>query len=101
MEYYIYQTEVDANACITYINSTDWFPLIGNVNSTPSPENQMTTAWCTEANETISGEWAVPRVPTSRLDFLGVSQDDRDQFLAAFGQDIRELDSTDFPVEVL
>jgi hypothetical protein len=46
----------------------------------------------------VSGEWAVPRIPESRLNYLEVPQADRDNFIAAFGQDIRQLTSADFPV---
>ena len=47
----------------------------------------------------LSGEWAVPRIPVARLDFLGVSQSERDEFMAVFGQDIRILTRQDFPEE--
>jgi hypothetical protein len=90
MEYYVFQTIEDANACISAINDSGWFPIVGNKNGRPAPESQQTTC---------CGEWAVPRIPESRLDFMGIPQETRDAFLATYGQDIRELSSEDFPSE--
>jgi hypothetical protein len=99
MEYYIFATEAGAVACLNYINSTPWFPLAGQVKGQPAPEaNQKTTKWADAPQEMVSGEWAVPRIPESRLNYLEVPQADRDNFIAAFGQDIRQLTSADFPV---
>ena len=98
MEYYVFPTEAEAIGCVSYINSTPWFPIVGEVNGVPAPDHQVTTCWVESPTEMLSEEWAVPRIPEFRLDFLGVSQSDRDEFLVAFGSDIRELGSTDFPV---
>ena len=97
MEYYVFQTKVDADTCIAYINGTNWFPIVGSVNGIPAPQNQNTTKWVESAKEMISGEWAIPRIPETRLDYLGVPQADRDAFIVAFGQDIRTLMDSDFP----
>ena len=99
MEYYVFSTEQDAQDCINYINSTPWFPIVGCVNGIPVPDSQQTTSWCDVPVEMLSGDWAVPRIPESRLDSIGVPQVDRDSFLAVYGQDIRDLCSSDFPVE--
>jgi len=99
MEYYVFQTEDSANQCLSYINGSGWFPITGNRGGKPSPSTQKTTSWATEVQESASGEWAVPRIPTSKLDLIGVPQADRDAFLAAFGQDIRTLTPDDFPPE--
>jgi hypothetical protein len=99
MEYYVFQTIEDANACISAINDSGWFPIVGNKNGRPAPESQQTTCWVKNAQEMNSGEWAVPRIPESRLDFMGIPQETRDAFLATYGQDIRELSSEDFPSE--
>ena len=96
-EYYCFATEAEAQACLDYINGTAWFPIVGNRNGVPDPTAQATTKWADAPTEMASGEWCVPRIPASRLDALEVPQEDRDQFNAAFGQDIRSLDSTDFP----
>jgi hypothetical protein len=98
MEYYVFATQEQAQACIDYINGTPWFPIVSKRNGVPDPTAQKTTCWCKDAAETVSGEWAVPRIPTIRLDAIGVPQEDRDAFMAVFGQDIRELTSSDFPV---
>lgn len=97
-EYYVFETEQDAVNCINYINNTDWFPLAGNVQGEPAPEtHQKTVAWVLVPFEMLSGEWAVPRIPSTLLDAVNVPQADRDAFLTAFGQDIRELDGGAFP----
>jgi hypothetical protein len=89
-EYYVFQTEAEAQACLDYINGSDWFPIVGSINGVPQPNKQTTTKWV-EAVEEIGDVWCVPRIHASRLDALGVSGDTRDQFIAAFGQDIRSL----------
>jgi len=98
MEYYVFQTEAEALGCLNYINSTPWFPIVGKVNGVDAPNNQTTTSWAEAPVEMLSGEWAVPRIPQSRLDYLEVSAEDRTNFLASFGQDIRTLTAEDFPV---
>jgi len=97
-EYYVFQTKEESDSCINYINSTPWFPVTGIRNGTPDPAAAQTTCWCTDPREMISGEWAVPRIPENRLDYIGVPQEDRDAFLSVFGQDIRELNRDDFPI---
>ena len=103
-EYYVFANQTDADACIAFINNTPWFPLVGNKNGVLNPNAQKTTCWCTESKEMVSGEYAVPRIPNSRLDLIGVPQGDRDGFMSVFGQDIRELTMDDFvqpPIEEL
>ena len=103
MEYYVFPTEVEAIACVNFINSTPWFPIVGKTNGVFNPDAQQTTYWVESPVELISGEWAVPRIPESRLDCISVTQEQRDAFLVAFGQDIRDLSNTDFPevIEVM
>ena len=99
MEYYVFATEAAAQACVDYINGTPWFPIVGTCSGQPAPTKQATTAWVDAPLEMLSGEWAVPRIPESRLDYVGVPQEDREAFIAAFGQDIRNLANSDFPTE--
>ena len=98
MEYYVFATKADADTCLGFINTTSWFPVVGSVNGVPAPQNQKTEKWADEPTEMLSGEWCIPRIPESRLDYLGVSAESRATFLAAFGQDIRTLTHADFPV---
>jgi hypothetical protein len=97
MEYYVFADEATANQCIGAINGTDWFPIVGNRNGVPDPTAQQTTCWCEAGQEMKSGEWAVPKIPDARLDYVGVPQEEREAFLAVFGQDIRDLTADDFP----
>ena len=97
MEYYVFETKNEAESCIDAINGSGWFPIIGKRNGVPDPTAQATTCWVESATEMTSGEWAIPRIPESRLDGMGVLQENRDAFLASFGQDIRELASIDLP----
>ena len=96
-EFYCFATEAEANACIGALNSNPVFPIVGNCGGKPAPDKQQTTKWVDAPTELVSGDWAVPRVPTARLDSLGVGEEDRAAFIAAFGQDIRVLESRDFP----
>ncbi len=96
-EYYVQPNETAGLNCVAAINSSGWFPIVGNVKGVPAPQNQQTTQWVEAPIEMLSGEWAVPRIPEEKLDRAGVPQEDRDQFMAAFGQDIRTLGPEDFP----
>lgn len=96
-DHYVFQTEAEAQTCLGYINGTSWFPAAGAVMGQPAPGNQVTVKWAEAPREMLTGEWAVPRVPSKRLDIAGVPQEDRDAFMAAFGQDIRPLGPSDFP----
>lgn len=95
-EYYCFATEDEARACVSYINSTPWFPVVSSVAGQSAPDRAQTLRWVDAPTQMVSGEWAVPRIEVARLDTLGVTQPQRDQFLAAFGQDIRTLSSVDF-----
>lgn len=97
MEYYVFATQAEADACVAAINGTNWFPIVGNRAGVPDPSACQTTKWCDGPTEMLSGEWAVPRIPTSRMDYLEVPQAERDAFLAVYGQDIRDLGVADFP----
>lgn len=97
-EFYTFDTEAEAITCINAINNSGWFPVVGNCNGSPVPNNQQTIKWCDEPRELKTGKWAVPRIPTNRLDLVGVPQVDRDAFLAVYGQDIQELVYNDFVV---
>lgn len=96
MEHYVFQTELEAQGCIDYINATPWFPIVGLKQGQESPSSQTTTAWCESPVELTTDEWAVPRISESRLDYLEVPQANRDAFIAAFGLDIRDLTSLNF-----
>ena len=91
MEYYVFQTEDEAQVCIDAINGTAWFP-IDSVRG-----DQNTTCWVKSPRQMTSGEWVVPRIPESRMDYLDVPQTERDTFIDVFGQDIRQLDGSYFP----
>jgi hypothetical protein len=95
-EYYVFATQQQAQACIDYINSTPWFPITGERNGQPAPDAQATERWAESPLEMISGEWAVPRIPESTLDHLSVPAQTRAAFRLTFGQDIRQLDNTEF-----
>jgi hypothetical protein len=95
-DHYVFQTQAQAQACLDYINSTPWFPIIGQINGQPALDAQATTCWAEAPLEMLTGEWAVPRIPETRLDYVGVPQAHRNAFLQAFGSDIRDLSKSDF-----
>ncbi len=97
MEYYVFQTEEQANACLAAINGSGWFPIVGFKNGDPAPNSQVTDKWVNRFKVMNTGEFVIKRIPESRLDFIGVPSEQRAAFLAAFGQDIRDLESSDFP----
>lgn len=96
-EFYVFQTEGQAQSCINFINAQPYYPVRGQYRGGPAPDNkQKTERWTDAPREMVSGEWAVPRVPEPTLDYVGVPVEDRQAFLQNFGQDIRTLTVSDF-----
>jgi len=97
-EYYVHATKAASDACNAEINSFPQFPITSKVNGCDCADMQKTTNWAAEGRQMLTGEWATPRIPCCLLDALEIPEENRDAFLTAYGQDIRELDSvTDFP----
>ena len=94
--YYCFATQTEAQSCLDYINSTPWFPIVGKKLGVDDFTSQKTEMWEESTSELLTGEWAIPRIPDSRLDYVGVPQEDRNAFLVAFGQDIRWLEKSEF-----
>ena len=97
-DYYVFQTEQKANACVNVLNAQPYYPVRGKVKGQPADDNkQKTERWVEAPTLMSSGEWAVPRVPTAMLDYVGAPEEDRAGFLAVHGTDIRTLTHADFP----
>ena len=96
MEYYVFITQNEAQVCIDAINGSGYFPITGNCCGVAAPDKQKTTNWIDTPREMTTGSYAVPRIPDKSLNALKVTQDNRDDFLAEYGQDIRHLSSNDF-----
>lgn len=99
MEYYVFATKAEADACVKYINSDmGWYPIVGNAGGIPRPDNQQTLRWVDAPVEMKDGSWAVPKIPDDRFDFMKVpvSEQDKLDLLAANGKDVRDLDSDSF-----
>jgi hypothetical protein len=102
MEFYVFQTEQLANACINTLNAQPYYPVRGKVKGQLADDSkQKTERWALEPLEMLTGEWAVPRVPTATLDYVGAPEEDRQGFLAVHGTDIRTLTSDDFTAPVI
>ena len=117
-EFYVYPDEAKAKEALDYINNSGWFPIIGLKFGVPNPTKGQTTSWRKTPKEMFSGEFAIDRIPEKSLDsvgelsqidvddgeggtykkwvYPGVPQEDRESFISAFGQDIRELSAGDF-----
>lgn len=94
-EYYFYSTESEANNCIAYINGINELPLTMEINGVKSPESQKMIKWCESPLLITTGGYAVPRIPSSLLDYANIPQSTIDYFLANHGQDIREIANKD------
>lgn len=95
-DYYVFKTEAEGQACCDALNRNPALPCVGFINGQPAPDNQKTVKWQDHPVELLSGEWAVCRVPTARLDAMNVPTAERQAFISVFGQDIRTLESSDF-----
>jgi len=99
IEYYVWDTEAQAQAALDYINNSGWFPIVGRNAKTGElqPDKQKTTCWAEEVLERVDGKWCFPRIPESRLNALGVSKEDRQAFLNAFQPTIQVFHISWFP----
>ena len=97
-DYYVFDDEAEAIACLDFINTSAWFPITGTYRGLPATKKQrQTTTWVRELTVMANGNWAIPRIPESKLDAIGVSQAERDLFMSYFGDSIQTLDYTAFP----
>ena len=99
-EYYVWNTEVEAQMALDFINTTTWFPIISNNAGTglPAPDKQQTISWSDNVLERIDGKWCFPRIPEGRLDTLNVPASSRQAYLNAFSPSIEVYQETWFPV---
>lgn len=99
-EYYVWDTEAEAQAALDYINGTGWFPITGRNAKTGelAPDKQKTTKWADQVLERVDGRWVFPRIPASIMDAVGVPEADRQAFLDTFTPVIEEYQDDWFPV---
>jgi hypothetical protein len=99
MEYYVWDTEPEAQAALDFINTTTWFPITGVSadSGEPAVGKAKTTKWADSVLQRQDGKWCFQRVPESRLDAIGVPANDRQSFLDAFNPTIETYVSTWFP----
>ena len=96
MDHYVFSTESEAVACLEFINSAPWLPLTGKIKGRKAPETkQQTKSWAIVPVKLITGEWAIRRLPSKVLDYAGVPDNERSDFLSAFKPEVRELKASD------
>jgi len=74
-------TENEAQDALNEINSSNWFPIVGQINGNPAPQNCQTSLWCEDLTETIDGRFVFPLIPMERLMNIGVSQEEISQWI--------------------
>jgi hypothetical protein len=102
-EYYIWDTESEAQTALNFINGTNWFPLTGNnaLTGEPEPDKQKTSSWTDSVLESnVDGKWGFKRVSVELMDFAGVPAEDRQAFLDTFNPSIEERDPSEFAEEL-
>ena len=96
MDHYVFKSESEAIACLDFINNSLWLPLTGKFKGQKAPETkQKTTSWANAPIKLVSGEWAIRRLPPQILDYVGVSSNDRSDFLDTFKPEIRTLNASE------
>jgi hypothetical protein len=98
-EFYIFTTQVEADACVADLNGKKWFPIVGNCNGKPALENQQTLRWVDAPKEMKNGSYAVTKMQTSKLDQYGANLTDKSTIITAYDSKTQELSETDFVVE--
>ena len=98
-EWYRWNTEAEAQACLAYINAHPSLPLVGNNAKTHAaqPDKTQTTKWCNEVTACEDGKFGFPRVTQTYLDAVGVDSASAQQFLGTFQPTIEEFDSAWLP----
>jgi hypothetical protein len=98
-EYYVFQPNESGKAtgCVNATNNPSYYPIVGKKRGILNPSAQQTEKWCDAYLTMKTGELAVERVPKVWLDLVDVPHSERDEFLHAFGDDIRTLSDGDFP----
>lgn len=101
MEYYVWDTEAQAQAALDFINNSGWFPIVSKNAYTglPAYDKQKTVKWADAPLQRLDNKWCFQRIPAVRMDALNVPADDRQAFLDAFQPTIEEYDPAWFPVE--
>lgn len=90
MEYYIFNTLVEAQEALTNINNSSFFPIKAkDKNGVIREDWQATTKWCDTVTELTDGTFAIPRMPNARLVAAGVTEWQKRKFREAFGKNIR------------
>jgi hypothetical protein len=104
-EWYRWDNETDAQAALDYLNNHPALPHVGVNAKTgqPEPDKCQTTKWCDAVTACTDGKFGFPRVTTTWLDVLGISEEDRTAFLTAFvtskpGGVVEEFDPAWIPV---
>ena len=97
-EYYIWNTESETLSAMSFINNSQYFPIVGNNAKTgrSADEKELTTSWATNTLALTTGEFAIPRITEDYLMLLDIPQSTIDYFISTFNPDIRELTYYDF-----
>ena len=101
-EYYVWNTEAEAQAALDFINESDWFPIVGRNAKTNvlQPNKQHTTCWADKVVERVDGKWCFSRITEKILNILNISAEERQQFLDGFAPVIEEYQDGWFPIVV-
>lgn len=100
MEYYVFDTEQEAQDALDFINTSGWFPLTGNdpSNGASKPDGPKTETWCENIIERLDNKWCFPRIPSDLMDTIKVPAEQRQFFLDTFTPAIEQFDPSWFPL---
>lgn len=99
MAWHGFDTLIEAQACLDYINSNDAFPIIGQNYKTGKPayDKQKTLRWHRKVVECTDGKF---RIPEPALDRMGISQEESKIFLTTFNSTIEIFNPSWIPQEI-
>jgi len=89
-DFYIFDTKLKAENALNYINNSNWFPADGG----------LTVKWADEVTELIDGRFAIPRIPSARLDLIGVENSQRLDFFNANPCQIEQISNEKIKVKI-
>lgn len=98
-QYYVWSSATVASNALYAVNNSGWFPVVGVNAKThqPATDKQKTVKWTEAIQQRLDGKWVFPRIPNTKLDFLGVSDAERRAWWNTFLPSIEVMQNGWFP----
>jgi len=93
------EQRVTAQAALDYLNSNPSLPIVPLVDGTPDPNAQPIVEWASALVQCVDSHVGFARLNDELLDFLQISEEQRQLFIDTFNPTIEEFDRAWLPVD--